>query len=322
MRPILFVIPGWDLRIHSYGLMIFAACAAALAMAVWRARRERIDPNAVYELATWLFLGGVIGARVFYFVQHPEALHHPSDLFRTWRGGNVFYGCILGGLTGSILYWFRRPFPFLGMCDVAAPAVAIGAALGRIGCFLNGCCHGAVSDLPWALCFPNGSHAWVRQLNAGLIPPEAPTSLPVHPTQLYSALAGLVVLVFLLGYARRPRRAGELMALLMIVYPLTRWPIEALRSDEAAIFAGMTWSQHISLALLVGGLALQFFLQGQSLDPATEMRPGSPAATGPAVPQLRPGPVHRTGLRSGEMPPPPASLHQTCPSKQVGRVEH
>ena len=82
-------------------------------MAVWRARREKVDPDAVYELATWLFLGGVIGARLFFFIQHPEAYHNPGDLFRTWEGGNVFYGCILGGLTGSILYWFRRPFPFL-----------------------------------------------------------------------------------------------------------------------------------------------------------------------------------------------------------------
>ena len=278
MRPILFVIPGSDIRIHSYGVMIFVACAAALAMAVWRARRERIDPNAVYELATWLFLGGVIGARVFYFIHHPEALRHPSDLYRTWEGGNVFYGCILGGLTGSILYWFRRPYPFLSMCDVAAPAVAIGAALGRIGCFLNGCCHGAVSDLPWAVCFPNGSHAWVRQLNAGLIPPEAPTSLPVHPTQLYAALAGFVVLGLLLAYARRPRRAGQLMALLMIVYPLTRWPIEALRSDEPAVFAGMTWSQNISLALLGGGLALRFILRRHPLGLTTAVRPSTSTA--------------------------------------------
>ena len=62
MRPILFTLPGMGLRIHSYGVMIFVACSAALAMAVWRARREKVDPNAVYELATWLFLGGVIGA--------------------------------------------------------------------------------------------------------------------------------------------------------------------------------------------------------------------------------------------------------------------
>jgi phosphatidylglycerol:prolipoprotein diacylglycerol transferase len=258
MRPILFLLPGTDLRIHSYGVMMFVACAAALAMAVWRARREKVDPNAVYELATWLFLGGVIGARVFYFVQHPEAFHQPGDLFRTWQGGNVFYGCILGGLTGSVLYWMRRPFPFWRMADAVAPAVAIGAALGRIGCFLNGCCHGAVCMLPWAVRFPAGSHAWARQVNDGLISAEARLSLPVHPTQLYSALAAFLVTGLLLLYARRGHRPGKVMALLMLAYSATRWPIEALRSDEPAVFAGMTWSQNISTALILGGLAVWF----------------------------------------------------------------
>jgi phosphatidylglycerol---prolipoprotein diacylglyceryl transferase len=262
MRPILFVVPGLGLRIHSYGVMIFCACAAALAMAVWRTRRERVHPDAVYELATWLFLGGVIGARLFFFIQHPEAFHQVGDLFRTWEGGNVFYGCIIGGLTGSILYWFRRPFPFLRMCDVAAPAVAIGAAVGRIGCFLNGCCHGSVCDLPWAVRFPAGSHAWVRQLNAGLIRPEDTLSLPVHPTQIYSMLAALIVLGSLLTYARRKvRRPGEVMALLMILYPMTRWPIEAIRSDEPSVFLGMSWSQNISVMLLIAGLVTWRFVR-------------------------------------------------------------
>jgi phosphatidylglycerol---prolipoprotein diacylglyceryl transferase len=255
MRPILFVVPGLDLRVHSYGVFIFLACTSALAMAVWRSRREKVQSDAVYELATWLFLGGVIGARLFYFIQHPEAFHHVGDLFRTWQGGNVFYGCILGGLTGSILYWFRRPFPFLRMCDVAAPAVAIGAGVGRIGCFLNGCCHGGVCSLPWAVRFPAGSHAWVRQLNAGLVRPGDAFSLPVHPTQLYSAGAAMLVLGILLLFARRrDRRPGEIMALLMIVYPLTRWPLEALRSDEPSVFLGMSWSQNISVALLLAGM--------------------------------------------------------------------
>jgi phosphatidylglycerol---prolipoprotein diacylglyceryl transferase len=262
MRPILFLVPGLGFRIHSYGVMIFCACLSALAMAVRRSRREKVDSNAVYELATWLFLGGVVGARVFFFIQHPEAFHHPGDLFRTWEGGNVFYGCILGGLTGSTLYWLRRPFPFLRMCDVAAPAVAIGAAVGRIGCFLNGCCHGAVCDQPWAIRFPTGSHAWVRQLNAGLIEPDAAFSLPVHPTQLYSCAAALLVLAILLGYARRPaRRPGQVMALLMIFYPLTRWPIEALRGDEPRVFLGMSWSQNISIGLFLAGLGLGSLLR-------------------------------------------------------------
>src|SRR5579875_795148 len=223
MRPILFVVPGLGLRVHSYGVMIFCACASALAMAVWRSRREKVASEAVYELATWLFLGGVIGARLFFFLQHPEAFHQVGDLFRTWEGGNVFYGCILGGLTGSVLSWFRRPYPFLGMCDVAAPAVAIGAAVGRFGCFLNGCCHGAVCQLPWAVRFPAGSHAWVRQLNDGLLQPGDAWSLPVHPTQLYNAGVALIVLGLLLAYSRRARHPGELMGVLMILYPLTRW---------------------------------------------------------------------------------------------------
>ncbi len=256
MRPILFTMPGSGLRIHSYGVMIFVACAAALAMAVWRARREKVNPDAVYELATWLFLGGVIGARGFYFVQHPEAYHEFADLFRTWQGGNVFYGCILGGLSGSILYWLRRPFPFWRMADAVAPAVAIGAALGRLGCFLNGCCHGAPSQVAWAIRFPAGSHAWMRQLNDGLISPGSLSSLPVHPTQLYAAAAGLLVLGILLIYARSDRSPGQVIAILMIAYSVTRWPVESLRSDEPAVFAGMTWSQNISVALMAGGAAL------------------------------------------------------------------
>jgi phosphatidylglycerol:prolipoprotein diacylglycerol transferase len=142
------------------------------------------------------------------------------------------------------------------MADVAAPCVAIGAAIGRIGCFLNGCCDGAMCDLPWAVCFPAHTHAWVRQLNAGLVSAETVDSLPVHPTQLYASAAAFVVLALLLVFARVPRRPGEMMALLMIAYPLTRWPIESLRSDEPAVFAGMTWSQNISVALCLAGLAL------------------------------------------------------------------
>ena len=92
------------------------------------------------------------------------------------------------------------------MLDVAAPAVAIGAAVGRIGCFLNGCCDGTICTLPWGVQFPAGSHAWMRQLNAGLISEAAPLSLPVHPTQLYAAIAAFGVLGLLLAYFPWRRR--------------------------------------------------------------------------------------------------------------------
>ncbi len=221
-----------------------------------RARREKIDSNVVWELATWLFLGGVVGARGMYVILHPEMIHSVGDVFRSWQGGNVFYGCILGGLIGSLLYWCRRPYPLRKMIDVAAPAVAIGAAVGRIGCFLNGCCDGAVCTLPWGVQFPAGSHAWMRQMNAGSISVGSLWSLPVHPTQLYAAVAALAVLGVLLAYFPWRRRPGEVMALLMVTYSITRLPIESLRADErVVIFAGMNSAQLISVVLLVLGLA-------------------------------------------------------------------
>lgn len=262
MRPILFVVPGWDFQVHSYGVMILLACTAALAIGVWRARREGIHTDVVYELATWLFLGGIVGARGVYVLAHLDTIHGLGDVLQSWKGGNNFFGCILGGLIGSTLFWFRRPFPFWLMCDVAAPAVAIGIAIGRIGCYLNGCCYGAVCHLPWAVTFPAGSHAWARQIDQGLIMPWALQSLPVHPAQIYGSLAGFFLLGVLLAYFPYRRAGGEVMAVLMITYPLTRWPLEAVRGDEPPIFGGMTLSQNISVVVFLCGLAVWLGLRG------------------------------------------------------------
>ena len=198
-------------------------------------------------------------------MSHLDTIHSLSAVLQSWKGGNNFYGCILGGLTGSVIYWWRRPFPFWKMTDVAAPAVAIGIAIGRIGCFLNGCCYGCVSDQPWAICFPADSHAWARQVDAGLISPLAAHSLPVHPTQIYASLAGFALLLLLLTAFRWRRVPGEVMCLLMVVYPLTRWPLEAIRGDEPAIFAGMTLSQNVSIGVFLSGLAVWTALRWRAL---------------------------------------------------------
>ena len=274
MHPVLFVLPVLGVKIHAYGVMILLACSGALAITVWRANRERLDGRIVYELATWLFLGGVIGRGRSLSSSTRRRSSRLGDLFRSWEGGNVFYGCIIGGLIGSLLYWWRRPFPFWPMADAVAPALAVGIALGRLGCFLNGCCFGVVSDLPWALRFPSGSHVWHDQVDRGILPLAAEFSLPVHPIQLYAAVAGLIILVALSWYFPRRRRDGEVMALLMILYPVTRWPIESLRGDEQAIFLGMTLSQNISVVLLSLGLIVGSILlrrpRARLADGATE----------------------------------------------------
>lgn len=271
MQPILFELLGF--KVHAYGLMMALACGSALAIAVWRARRDGIDPDAVYELATWLFLGGVVGARALYVAVWPESIRSPLDLFRVWEGGGVFYGCILGGFGGTMLYYRRRPFPFLKMADAVAPALAIGAFFGRIGCHLNGCCHGAVTRAAWGVRFPYGSHAWAEHVDRGLIPPDAAWSLPVHPTQLLAAAAGLALLAALTAYLPFRRRPGQVMALLMIAYPISRWPVEVLRGDDAGLVAGLTISQLISLGLCTGGVILWARLRRD----AGEASPTAPA---------------------------------------------
>ena len=281
-------------------------------------RREKLDPNIVYELATWLFLGGVVGARGLYVIFHPETIRSAGDIFRSWQGGNVFYGCILGGLTGSLIYWYRRPFPFWLMADAVAPAVAIGAAIGRIGCFLNGCCDGAVCSHPVGGSLPGrfprlGSPAQRRLDFTGNAGIAAGAS---HPA---------------LRVARRVRRArpapgsfppsrhpGEVMALLMILYSLTRWPIEALRADERAVFAGMTLvaeyqrrPRGLRAGDLVPSQGVALLLRRRRTEPASGSSPPCEGrrARAPAMPPLT---IPRQRISSSLSPgvPQPTSADQ------------
>ena len=140
------------------------------------------------------------------------------------------------------------------MLDVVAPSLALGIALGRVGCFLNGCCYGDLCKLPWGVSFPHDSPAWTEQVFDGLLKRDILWSLPVHPTQLYSAIDGLILLFLLSAYYPLRRRDGAVMALLMVTYPITRFLIEYLRNDEGVFFLGLTISQNISVLLLGVGI--------------------------------------------------------------------
>ena len=261
MRQILFEVPGLGLKIFGYGLMLFFAFLGSMHLAARRARREGLDPEVIYDLALWVFVGGLVGARAFYVFQYwGTKVHGFWDIFRIWEGGIVLYGSIMGGAATFLLYRWLRPFPLRPMLDVVAPSLAFGIAIGRLGCFLNGCCYGDTCDLPWAVRFPRLSPPWDAEVARNLIPPSALQSLPLHPTQLYSTLDGLILVALLTAYYPLRRRDGSVMGLLMLTYPITRFLIERLRDDEGAYFAGMTISQAISVGLFLGGLVYVFAL--------------------------------------------------------------
>lgn len=261
MQQILFRVPGLGLPVFGFGLMLTIALFASMELAGRRARREGLGDVQVDVLAIWVLIGGLIGARLFFIAEYWRRFESFWQVFEIWNGGIVFYGCIVGGGIAFAIYRHLHPFPIRPMMDVIAPALAIGIAFGRLGCFLNGCCYGDVCHLPWAVTFPQKSSPWVHQVDLGLISPGAARSLPVHPTQLYSALDGLILLVLLTAYYPFRRRDGEVMALLMVTYPVTRFFIERLRSDEPGMIYGLTISQAISVVLFLGGLAYWAYLQ-------------------------------------------------------------
>jgi phosphatidylglycerol:prolipoprotein diacylglycerol transferase len=286
VRQILFEIPGihvklfghemtlFHVKIFGYGMMLFFAFIGSMYIAARRAKREKIDPEIIYDMAFYVFIGGLVGARLFYVVQYwGVKVHGFWEIFEIWKGGIVLYGSILGG-TGAFFFYRRlRPFPLLPMLDVIAPALAFGIAIGRIGCFLNGCCYGDTCSLPWAVQFPKHSPPWESEVGRSLIPPSAESTLPLHPTQLYSTLDGLILMTLLFAYFPVRKRDGQVMGLLMLTYPISRFLIEQLRNDEGVFFAGMTISQFISLGIFTFGLGFWFVLsrrpEGRYADTAT-----------------------------------------------------
>jgi phosphatidylglycerol:prolipoprotein diacylglycerol transferase len=155
MRQVLFRIPipyflPDGLPIYGFGAMLLVAFIASTFVACRRARREGIAPELVQDVAMWILFGGLVGARILFMIQYHQQFTHPlRQFFFIWEGGLIFYGSVLGGVVGYLLaYWFilrKHRISSWKLADIYAPSVALGLCLGRIGCFLNGCCYGNVA---------------------------------------------------------------------------------------------------------------------------------------------------------------------------------
>lgn len=164
MRQVLFYIPifGYEIPIYGYGMMLFVAFVFCTWLASWLARREGIDPKHVQDMAIWIFVLGILGARITYTIQYWQDFTSIWQFFRIWDGGLVFYGSAIGGVVGYFLAYIfilrKHHISSWKMADVIAPCIALGLCLGRVGCLLNGCCYGnvACADCP-AISFPLSS---------------------------------------------------------------------------------------------------------------------------------------------------------------------
>lgn len=240
------------LEFHAYPTMLAVAFITGSLLAVREATRgDRAFP-ATPQGGLWAFVGALVGAKVFWMLQFSEAKYLWRAVF-VWEGGLVYYGGLVGGAIGLSAYLIINRFPYRRSADICAPYLALGQAITRVGCFLNGCCWGLPAEnLPWAVRFPKHSPAFDRQVQDNLLDRSAATSLPIHPTQLYM-LAGLLVIALILKLAldRKVPFEGAVALGYCFLYGVLRFVVESYRGDSARSVFGMTVSQTISAGLIL-----------------------------------------------------------------------
>lgn len=216
--------------IYSYGLMLAAAFIISTTLASSRAKKENIDSDIVFNLCFFSFIFGVVGARVFYVIEHiSEYIRNPIELIMVQHGGlSWFGGLILGSLSG-VIFLKNKKIKIYRVLDLLAPFICLAQAIGRIGCLLNGCCFGKESA-------QHGIYFPVRE--AILI-----------PTQILSSLSLLFIFIILRFLQDRPHRAGQIFFIYLALYSLKRFFMEFVRADNQIILSGLTLFQLISIAL-------------------------------------------------------------------------
>jgi phosphatidylglycerol---prolipoprotein diacylglyceryl transferase len=210
------------LHIRSYGVMLAVAFLVGTTIALREARRLRLDEDKVVSVILLALVAGVLGARGLYVIEHVEEFRQEwGSALALWQGGLTLYGGIVAGTFVGLLAARRLGLSMWLVADALTPSLALGTAFGRVGCFLNGCCYGRPTRLPWGVVFPPDSFA-------GL---EFGTT-PVHPAQLYFALAGLALflLAWLLRRALSP--PGVLFWTIIGLFALVRIPLDFTRAYE------------------------------------------------------------------------------------------
>jgi phosphatidylglycerol:prolipoprotein diacylglycerol transferase len=242
------------LTIQTFGIC-FAVGFIAAAGVIGRRFRELGEPaDWTWELTFSVLVGGLVGARLDYMIENWDKVKH--DLFGSLFSGSglVWYGGVIGGALGAVLWAKRRDWLSWQLPDLACIPLALGYAIGRVGCQLSGDGdYGIHSSLPWAMAYPKGT---------------VPTTVHVHPTPVYETLAiGIVALV--LWNLRDRLTGGRLFALYLVLAGTERLLVEFIRRNDK-ILLGLTWPQLFSIAMIIAGVALAARLRRPALSASAQ----------------------------------------------------
>lgn len=235
MYPVLFQIGSFE--ITSFGVLVATGALVGMWLFQRELRRSQMDPSAV-DAAVAGVLGGLAGAKLLWVFEH-----HTEDTLLNLilsRGGMSWFGGFAGGIAAGLIVMQWKHLPKIAVLAAAAPALAIGQAIGRIGCFLVGDDYGRPTDLPWGIAFPRG------------LPP---TNVRVHPTQIYEAIALIAVSWLLLRWRRVHRSDRFVLGAYLTLAGIVRFTIEFVRVD-VRVFYGLSVAHLASLLAIIVGAAV------------------------------------------------------------------
>lgn len=239
MYPELFRIG--DFTISSFGVMVAIAFLVAYWISSLEYKRKGLDESLLSNVFVAAMVGGIVGAKILYLLENipiSDIMRNPiPNLFS--RGGLTFYGGFFGAALVVWIVSLRSRVSFWTIMDGLAPSIAIGHAIGRIGCLLVGDDYGVPSDLPWAMAFPKG------------LPP---TTERVHPTQIYETILLAIVFVILWKVRKRNMPSGWLFSLCLILAGIERFFIEFIRATSPSPIPGLSLAQVMALGLIVVGV--------------------------------------------------------------------
>lgn len=263
--PVIFHIGHFPFR--WYALFTIIAAGTAWWVGMREARRKGLPMDRAEGSLLWIFLGAIIGARLFHVIDRPETYFaRPLDVLAIWNGGLAAWGGIVGGIAGGLVYFRREGLDLRTVLDAAAPAMILGQGLGRLACIPNGDAYGAPTDLPWAFIYTNPG---------AMLPPEL-RGVPLHPYAVYELVFDLALFAAL--WAARNRRpfvstSGLLFVAYLGVYAVGRFVLTYTRMEKEW-FLGLQEAQVLSLAGLITALILLVVMRRLATD-----RPGPRLAT-------------------------------------------
>jgi phosphatidylglycerol---prolipoprotein diacylglyceryl transferase len=242
--------------IHSYGLLLAAAFIAGIWITSRNAGKQGINPDSVWNLGLFVIFAALVGAKVILLFSN---FQYYSQNFReifslsTLRSPGVYYGGLLLALGTAALYIVSKRLPALLLADLAAPGIALGQAISRLGCLSAGCCYGKPTTLPWGITFRNQ----YSYDNVGV-----PLNVPLHPTQIYDLVGALVLFAFLTWRLSKRHVSGQIMLEYLALFACLRFVVEFFRDDERGfiLYGLLSTSQFIAILTILASAAIYYLL--------------------------------------------------------------